>query len=190
MRHTLNFRQKIGVMLERAGRSIQKHAGGVLSVQHQLVYRNRFDVAVVRDGEIISRTFGWNDVTAIGKTTNLDVMFHNATQIHPWYIGLINNTPTPVLSENDTSSSHSGWVEFTGYTGNRQEWDEAAAAAKAITSATTSDFPITSAATIYGIFIDSLATTTAGTLWATGGFDASQAVVSGDTLKITYGLSL
>lgn len=149
-------------------------------------------VTHIRDGRIIGKYRATNDIVVVGKNHALDVVFGNSTpvaQVDPWYIGLINNTPTPSLSENDTLASHAGWTEFTSYTGTRKAWDDANAAAKAKGTTTTSDFTISADADIYGLFVCSVTSGTSGVLWATMPFDNGIASVKNlDVFKVTYGI--
>lgn len=154
-----------------------------------LRFSNPFHVEHFRGGKLLGVSGGFNGVTIEGKNLLLNVMFHGTTALSPWYIGLINNTPTPTLAEADTLASHAGWTEFTAYTGNRQEWTETEAANKVIGTDTVSSFPITATtATVNGILIASAASGTSGTLWATGSFTTPRDVISGDILRVTYGV--
>jgi len=93
-----------------------------------------------RNGQILRRGRSHNGITTAGFNYMLDCMFGAAvpvSQLDPWYIGLINNTPSPTLLATDTLVSHSGWVELvpgTAYTGNRQTWADADAALSAKSS--------------------------------------------------------
>jgi hypothetical protein len=189
----LKISQIVGGYIERLGRRI----GGRKHCHNDLKFRNPFTAALERrmgvgmKPRIVQMAHGWNDVTVVGKNHLLDVTFGNSspvTQIDPWYIGLINDTPTPVLDEDDTLSSHTGWTELTDYTGNRQAWTDANASAKVKGTTTVSTFPITATVTVNGIFIASAASGTSGILWATGSFDEVVEAVNGDDLKVTYGI--
>ena len=133
-----------------------------------------------------------NAITNEGLNKILNVMFHGSTaapQLTTWYIGFIDNASYSALAAADTMASHAGWIECTAYTGNRKEWTEGAASSQAMTNAATVDFAINATKTLKGIFLCSVATGTSGTLWATGAFASTQAVNSGDTVKITYTLT-
>lgn len=150
-----------------------------------------FQAELYRKGKLIDIIKGKNAPTVVGYNHLLDVTFGHATpvtQVATWYIGLIDNSPTPSLSENHTLASHSGWTEATGYTGNRQAWNDANAASKTKSSSSVSTFPITGTATIYGIFIASVASGTSGILWSEGAFSSTISVVNTDDLKVTYSL--
>jgi hypothetical protein len=141
------------------------------------------------DLQFIQRFIAPNDVVNEGITDNLDVYFRNQTQTATWYIGLIDGSGSPALSDSDTLASHAGWSEFTSYSGSRQQWVMTAAAAKQITNTTPSQFTMTGSGTVYGIFVCGVATGTSGILWATAAFASSQPVNSGDVFKVTYTVS-
>jgi hypothetical protein len=193
MESNLNFKQSIGAQLVRRASKLSPRDTEVV---HQLQWKNPFSAMHMRKINGVYRCInvvnGWNGVTVVGKNHLLDVVFGNATpvtQVDPWYIGLINQSPTPVLDEGDTLASHSGWSEFTSYSGGvRLEWDDSDAASKVKGSDTTSDFTISASGEVHGILVASVSSGTSGILWATGSFDASITVVNTDVLKITYGV--
>lgn len=161
-----------------------------------ITFENTFRADLFRGEEVIDQQIGHNLVTTEGKNHILDVTFGNATpvtQVDPWYISLIDGATTPTILEADTLASHSGWTELapgTDWTGNRLAWDDADAASGAKTASATTDFPILTTKTVAGILIASVATGTAGVLWAAGLFAANIPVVNGDTLKVTYNISM
>lgn len=201
----LGLRQMIGKSLVRAGQVITPSLkDGVIPFKDTLTFRNTFAVEVSRvvdhvkenglwvpKRKIVQTAWGHNEITVVGKNHLLDVVFGAASpvaQVDPWYIGLINQSPTPTTSENDTLASHAGWVEFSGYSGNRKAWDDTDSANKVKGTNTVSTFVINATGDVHGIFIASVDTGTAGILWATGSFDSSLSVVNTDELKITYGI--
>jgi hypothetical protein len=142
------------------------------------------------DGREKWRDTAKNGVVNQGLNHILDTEFHGGTPITTWYLGLINNTPTPTLAAADTLASHAGWAESTAYTGDRKEWTEGAASSQSITNSTTVDFAINATVTIYGVFLGSVATGSSGTLWATAALSGgTQSVANGDTLQVTYTIS-
>lgn len=150
------------------------------------------------DGDIRWAEIGRrNGVTNNGFNIMLNSMFLNGSQtLYPsWYIGLISNTGYSALNAGDTMASHTGWTEdYTHYTAtNRPQWSPGAAASKSITNTTSVNFAMNTDNTIIvGIFVNSDNTLngTTGQLWATGSFSANQTLYNGDTLKITYTVSL
>jgi len=162
-----------------------------------LKLKGRFDVIIRdRDGRIKhkGRLTAHNGIVNVGKDKLLGVMFNAATQITAWFMGLINDSPSPTLGAIDTMLVHAGWVESsTDYSeATRPAWPEDAPASQKITNTTEVVFSITATVTIAGFFLVDNSTKggTAGTLWCTALFDGGpQAVVSGDTIKVTYTLS-
>jgi len=204
MHNKLSIRQMIGRQVIRAGQVILGHRnpldisnGGISGIESSIKFRNPFTAIQVRkmgvklEPRVIKVVHGWNDVTIVGKNHMLDVTFGNSTpvtQIDPWYIGLINNSPTPTLSESDTLASHSGWTEYSSYSGTRKVWDDLNASAKIKGTNTVSTFTSSATATVYGILVCSVTSGTSGILWATGGFDATVDLINGDDLKVSYGI--
>lgn len=147
------------------------------------------------DIEVLRHSF--NGVTTLGYNLMLDSIFRNgsATLYPNWYVGLISNTSYSALSASDQMSSHTGWTEdSTHYTGsNRPQWSPSAASAKSISNASSVNFPINNDNTVIkGIFVSSDNTLggTTGFLWSTGLFGSDQTLYNGDTLKITYVVTL
>lgn len=189
----LKLRQMIGGQIIRAGRAIASPPWRDRSISHVLQFNNPFVAQLVRGGKVIKTVHGWNGVTVVGKNHMLDVTFGKGTpvtQVDPWYIGLINNSPTPVLDEADTLASHTGWSEWTSYSGNRKAWVDADAASKIKGTTTASSFTINASGTLYGIMVAAVSSGTSGVLWATGGFDTTLAVVNTDVVNVTYGVKL
>lgn len=201
--------QRIGMSLIRGGKEITrrmdrafrvlagKKVGGV-----QFAGEFRYTLLDKDGNEKASGVFN-NGVTNEGLDRILNTMFDGTTQIGAgaWYIGLISATSFSALAAGDTYDSHSGWLEAgdaspdtaPDYTGDRKAWDPAASTAQSSSNAATVDFAMTESGTVKGIFLCSVETkgdATAGAnnvLWATGLFPGGdQAVVNGDTLKITY----
>lgn len=155
----------------------------------------------MENGLVVARREIHNLITTAGKNHALDVVFGNASpvaQVDPWYFGLINNTPSPVLLAADTLASHTGWAELepgTDYTGNRQEWDDADAASGAKATTSVATFPILTSKTVYGAFLASVASGTSGILMSEGAFTVSDVavplpVVNGQDLKVSVSFSI
>ena len=153
-----------------------------------------FGYELIRRGRIISRGRGKNGVTTVGLNDMLDDYFRGTAQISTWYAGLVDNAAFTALAAADTMASHTGWSESTAYSNaNRITYSPAAASGGIITNtASVAAFSINATATIKGAFLTSNNTKagTTGTLFSTGAFDATQAVVNADTLNITYELTL
>ncbi len=129
-------------------------------------------------------------VTNAGLNHALATEFTSGSAVATWYIGLINNSPSPSLNAADTLASHAGWVETAAYSGNRPAWTNGAVSGQATTNASTVNFAMTGTVTVYGLFIGSAASGSSGTLWATAAFTGgTQAVNNGDTLQTTFTVS-
>lgn len=116
-----------------------------------------------------------------------------------WYIGLYGSGSTNNPAAGDTMSSHAGWTEQTGYSqATRPACSFAtpttANPSVATNSASPAVFSINATATIGGAFLTSNNTKggSTGTLYSASDFTSpgDRSVVSGDTLNVTYTLSL
>lgn len=154
-----------------------------------------FDVRCVRpDGSIRWRKEIKNGIANQGLNKLLNVQFQGAAQITAWYMDLIATGAT--LAAGDTYATHAGWAytTSTNYSNaTRPAWGPAASTAQSSTNAATVDFAIVATCTINGIAIVGGSNVKAdvasgsGVLWSTGSFPGGeQALVSGDTLKVTY----
>lgn len=156
-----------------------------------LKLRGKIIVDHYRDNVLLSHLESHNLFTTLGLNHILDITFGAGAQVTPWYIGLINNDPDPTLLAADTLAAHTGWEELvpsTDYTGNRQEWLDAAAASGTKASSSVATFPILTTQEIYGICIASVAVGSSGLLMSEGAFDAPIPVVLGDDIKVSYSI--
>lgn len=135
-----------------------------------------------------------NGVTDAGIASLLNVYLRAQSQITAWYIGLIDNAAFVALNASDTAASHTGWSEVSSgnySNANRVTWTAAAPSGGAVVNSTTADHNMTngSSLTVKGLFLisDNTKGGTSGTLFSTAAFTGgTQAVNSGDTLKVTY----
>lgn len=162
-----------------------------------------FRATLTRDGSIIWTDEFPNTVVTVGKNLALDTFLAGSgyTVTGP-FLGLISSSGFSAISAADTMSSHAGWTEAGNanaptYTSPRKTavWSAASAGAKALSAALT--FAITSTGTVKGAFMVygtgavSTIDSTAGTLLSAGLFSGGdRAVVNGDTLSVSYSLSL
>lgn len=139
-----------------------------------------------------------NLVVNQGLQTMNATYFASATQVTTWYVGLITGpgSGTSIVA-GDTLASHSGWTEFTDYTGNRKTAVFATATTAdpsvVTNSASPASFIVSGAGgTVAGAFLCSAATGTSGTLFSASDFQSpgDRVVVAGDTLNVTYTFSL
>lgn len=162
-------------------------------------------VCIGADGQVKWTESFDNLVVTAGKNDLLDKYLSGSAYTAAWYMGLVDNTSWTGYNAADTLASHSGWLEIatgTGYTAagsstNRatMTWGGASGGSKV---SGTIVFNITSSITVRG----ALLTTTqargtssnggAGILLSAGDFQGSvtRAVVNGDTLNVTYTLSV
>jgi hypothetical protein len=116
-----------------------------------------------------------------------------------WYIGLYGAGASNTPAAGDTMSSHAGWTEVTAYSQATRPactfgTPTTANPSVATNSASTATFSINATTTVGGAFLTSNNTKggTTGTLYSAADFSSpgDRAVVSGDTLSVTYTLSL
>jgi len=125
----------------------------------------------------------------------------SVTQITTWYLGLITGPGSgTTFAAGDTMSSHAGWTEFVNYSNATR------VAATFVTATTANPSVVTNTAspsafnisgaggTVAGAFLTSgsAKSGTTGTLFSEADFGSpgDRAVVSGDTLSVTYQFSL
>lgn len=136
-----------------------------------------------------------NLVTTVGKNNLLDSYLAGSAYTAAWYIGLISATSYGVgPAAGDTSASHAGWTEDSGYTqGTRPAaaWSAASGGSKSLSSGAV--FTMNANTTIKGCFLisNSAKGGTTGILFSAGMFSAGdQPVVSGNTLTVSYTASV
>ena len=134
-------------------------------------------------GNLLWRDEGPNLVVDEGINFILDTALSGSAQDTTFFIGL-----------KDTGSVAAGWTlasgptEINPYSGNRPAWteDDTGADESVSNSASPASFSINADDTVYGAFLATVDTGTAGTLIAAKDFGSPQAVASGNTLNITY----
>jgi len=116
-----------------------------------------------------------------------------------WYIGLYGSGATNSPAAGDTMSSHAGWTEVVPYSQATRPactfaTPTTANPSVATNSASPAVYSINATSTVGGAFLTSNSTKsgTTGTLYSASDFTSpgDRAVVSGDTLNVTYTLSL
>jgi len=162
-------------------------AGGVFTVQ-----------CLDKDGNL-----KWEDkVPNLVVNTGLQDMnnkyFKGSGYTAAWYMGLITGPGSgTTIAAGDTLALHTGWTEYTDYSGNRPAitfGTPTTADPSVITnSAAPTSFSISgSGGTIAGAFVCSVTSGTSGILFSASDFQSpgDRVVVSGDTLNVTYTFSL
>jgi len=116
-----------------------------------------------------------------------------------WYIGLYGAGASNTPAAGDTMSSHAGWTEVVAYSQATRPactfgTPSTANPSVATNSASPASFSINATTTVGGAFLTSNNTKsgTTGTLYSAADFSSpgDRSVVSGDTLSVTYTLSL
>lgn len=153
-----------------------------------------------KDGNLKWKDEAHNLVVNVGLQDMNAKYFSGSAYTAAWYLGLITGPGSgTTIAAGDTMSSHAGWTENTSYS-------QATRPACTFGTATTADpsvisnsasvavFSINGTATIAGAFLSSNNTKsgTTGTLFSASDFQSpgDRAVVSGDTLNVTYQFSL
>ena len=125
--------------------------------------------------------------------------FTGSSYTAAWYLGLYGAGASNSPSASDTMSSHAGWTEVTAYTQATRTactfgTPTTANPSVATNSASPATFSINATTTVGGAFLTSNSTKggTTGTLYSAADFSSpgDRSVVSGDTLSVTYTLSL
>jgi hypothetical protein len=116
-----------------------------------------------------------------------------------WYLGLYGAGASNTPAAGDTMSSHAGWTEVTDYSQATRPactfgTPTTANPSVATNSASPATFSINGTTVVGGAFLtsDNTKSGTTGTLYSAADFSApgDRSVVSGDTLSVTYTLSL
>lgn len=151
------------------------------------------------DGNLKWETQSHNLVVNVGLQDMNTQYFKGATYSATWYIGLYGAAASNNPAAGDTMASHAGWTEVTAYS---QATRPAATFGTATTanpsvisnSASPASFSINGTTTVGGAFLTSNSTKsgTTGILFSAADFAApgDRALVSGDTLTVTYQFSL
>jgi len=163
-------------------------AGGVYTLQC-------FD----KDGNLKWEASSHNLVVNVGLQDMNTQYFKGATYTAAWYIGLYGAGASNTPAASDTASSHAGWTEIVPYSNATRPaatFGTATTADPSVisNSASPASFSINATATVGGAFLISNSTKsgTTGILFSASDFQSpgDRAVVSGDTLNVTYTFNL
>ena len=164
------------------------HAGGVFTMQC-------FD----KDGNLKWEAESHNLVVNGGLQDMNTKYFTGTTYTATWFIGLYGAGASNTPAAGDTAASHAGWIEIVPYSNATRPaatFGTATTANPSVisNSASPASYAINATATVGGCFLISNSTKsgTTGTLFSAVDFSApgDRAVVSGDTLNVTYTFSL
>lgn len=147
-----------------------------------------------KDGEVKWVEEIDNLVTNVGRADVINRYFKLSALPSAWSIGLIDNASFSAVANGDTLASHAGWLEATGYSGNRKAMTlgsvTGTTTASADNSGSVAAFAINAGATINGCFVADAATGSSGILYSAATFAAgARLVASGDTLNVTTTLT-
>lgn len=152
-----------------------------------------------KDGNLKWESVSHNLVVNVGLQDMNTKYFSGSAYTAAWYIGLYGAAASNNPAAADTMSSHAGWTEVVAYsqaTRVAATFDTATTADPSVisNSASPATFTINGTTTVGGAFLTtgSAKSGTAGTLFSASDFAApgDRAVVSGDTLTVTYQFSL
>lgn len=150
-----------------------------------------------KDGKLKWSETADNLVVKEGAKYMNDTFFAGSAYSATWYIGLITGPGSgTTISGDDTLASHTGWTEFTDYTGDRVSasfGDPATLADPSVmTTSAASQFVIDDTGTVAGAFLTDVDTGTVGVLFSASDFTSpgDRDVVAGDTINVTYAFSL
>jgi hypothetical protein len=149
-----------------------------------------------KDGKLKWTAEEKNLVVNVGLQYMCGAGLTSTTQITSWFIGLYGAAASNSPAAGDTLLTHGGWTEVNPYTGNRKACTFAAATnanpSVATNTASPASFAITGTQVVGGAFLCSAASGTTGTLFSAADFSApgDRSLASGDTLNVTYTLSL
>jgi len=152
-----------------------------------------------KDGNLKWSAEEKNLVVNVGLQYMCGTALTSVAQITTWYIGLYGAGASNTPAAGDTMSSHIGWTEVTPYSNATRPACTFATATTAnpsvaTNSASPASYTINATATVGGAFLvsDSTKGGSTGTLFSAADFSSpgDRSVVSGDTLTVTYTLSL
>ena len=152
-----------------------------------------------KDGNLKWEDEAPNLVVNVGLQDMNAKYFTGSAYTAAWYIGLYGSGATNSPAAGNTMASHSSWTEVTAYSQATRPvctfgTPTTANPSVATNSASPASFSINATTTVGGAFLTSNNTKggTTGTLYSAADFSSpgDRAVVSGDTLSVTYTLSL
>lgn len=185
-------------MSERLAVHAKSEAGMICAPGHdeRVRVKGRYEVwCVDKNGREKWRESFDNVVTTVGKNDMLDKYLKGSSYTQTIVMGLKGSGSA---AAGDTQASHAGWLEVglanaPTYTGNRKAVTMGSASAGSSVSPVQA-FAITSTGTVAGCFINNGGAATkddtTGVLFSAGDFSVARGVANGDTVNVTYTLSV
>lgn len=178
----------------KIGETVQAGVGKMAQGESQVRLGGVFHVQCVdKDGNIKWEDTFHNLVVNEGLQDLNNKYFKGVTYSAAWYLGLITGPGSgTTYVAGDTLATHTGWTEFTNYSGNRKAvtfgTPTLADPSVISNSASPAAFTITSGGgTVAGAFLASVDTGTSGILFSEGDFTGGDKVVdTNDTVNVTY----
>ena len=152
-----------------------------------------------KDGNLKWEDSAHNLVVNVGLQDMNAKYFSGSGYTATWFLGLVDDSPSPSYAAGDTAASHAGWAESAAYTQATRPtctFGTATTADPSVidNSASVAVFTMNATVTIAGAFLISESTKsgTTGTLFSASTFQSpgARSVISGDTLNVTYEFSL
>ena len=152
-----------------------------------------------KDGNLKWEAQSKNLVVNVGLAYMAGTALTSVAQQTSWFLGLYGAGASNTPAAGDTMSSHAGWTEVVAYSNATRVAATFVTATTANPSVVTNTaspavFNINGTTTVGGAFLTtgSAKSGTAGTLFSAADFGSpgDRAVVSGDTLSVTYTFSL
>jgi hypothetical protein len=152
-----------------------------------------------KDGNLKWEAQSKNLVVNVGLAYMAGTALTSVAQQTSWFLGLYGAGASNTPAAGDTMSSHAGWTEVVAYSNATRVAATFVTATTANPSVATNSaspavFNINGTTTVGGAFLTtgSAKSGTAGTLFSAADFGSpgDRAVVSGDTLSVTYTFSL
>jgi hypothetical protein len=159
-------------------------------MQSNLVLTNYYRFECFRKGKLLWEETIKNIIVTVGLNDILDKYFKGSSYTAAWYVGLVDNAGWTAFAAGDTLASHSGWTEFTTYSGTRKALTLGTVSAGSVdNSASKASFTITTGGTLKGAFVATVTSGTSGTLYGEGAFTATRTVAIDDVLNVTITLT-
>lgn len=160
----------------------------------------RFDFECIgADGKVKWTGTAPNLVVNVGLAYMAGSALTSVSAITAWYVGIYGAGASNTPAAADTMSSHAGWTEVVPYSNATRiactfVTATTANPSVATNSASPASFTINATSTVGGAFLTSgsAKSGTTGTLFSAADFSSpgDRAVTSGDTLNVTYTMSL